>query len=286
MKAEEFNAKYGFNFSHEGYLATGFRIAAQNLTITRTDERMPTVRQEVKVRVNPAQALYIRYLRSYLETAARFRPLMGGGLAELTKDFESVMREAEPTRQAYEGIPPEFFRELQKEALLKLPKDSVELRENVIENGARSKKISEAAYAKELVGTYAAKQGGDFGKEVESLKALENIHSRRGWRLGNLLTNIREWWTIRSIRSDLEKAAGGREAFERAYAGQPEKFELEDAEKAEIERACNERIAEREAAKAAPVIESVHVAEAEEPVPETSAKTEETEPVSPQRELQ
>ena len=284
MKAEEFNEKYGFNFSYSGYLATGFRTAAQNVTITRTDERMPTPRQEVKVRVNPSQALYIRYLRSYLTTTAKFLPIAGGGLAEITKDFESVLAEEEPHRKAYEGIPPAFIKELQREALAHLPKNAVELRQNIIENGARSKKVSQAAYAKELAAGFVGRDG-DVKKAVDTLKALEKTHAERGWRFGNLFTNIKEWWTIRSIRSDIEKAVGGREAFEKAYEQQPEKFDLEDGQKQEIDKACNERIAERESFKVEPIRENVHVAEAEETAPETSEKTEEMQPVAPQKEL-
>ncbi len=283
MKAEEFNEKYGFNFSYSGYLATGFRTAAQNVTITRTDERMPTPRQEVKVRVNPSQALYIRYLRSYLITTAKFLPIAGGGLAEITKDFESVLAEENPIRKAYEEIPPEFIRELQKEALAYLPKDAVDLRQNVIENGAHSKKVSQAAYAKEYVADCLKQR--DVKKAVVTLKALEKTHAERGWKFGNLFTNIREWWTIRSIRSDIEKAAGGRESFEKAYAQQPETFDLEDGQKQEIEKACNERIAEREEGNREPLRENVHVAEAEESVSERSEKAEEIQPLSPQKEL-
>ena len=283
MKAEEFNEKYGFNFSYSGYLATGFRTAAQNVTITRTDERMPTPRQEVKVRVNPSQALYIRYLRSYLTTTAKFLPIAGGGLAEITKDFESVLAEEDPIRKAYEEIPPEFIRELQKEALAYLPKDAVDLRQNVIENGAHSKKVSQAAYAKEYAADCLKQR--DVKKAVVTLKALEKTHAERGWKFGNLFTNIREWWTIRSIRSDIEKAAGGRESFEKAYAQQPETFDLEDGQKQEIEKACNERIAEREEGNREPLHENVHVAEAEESVSERSEKAEEIQPLSPQKEL-
>lgn len=283
MKAEEFNEKYGFNFSYSGYLATGFRTAAQNVTITRTDERMPTPRQEVKVRVNPSQALYIRYLRSYLTTTAKFLPIAGGGLAEITKDFESVLAEENPIRKAYEEIPPEFIRELQKEALAYLPKNAVELRQNIIENGARSKKVSQAAYAKEYAADCLKQR--DVKKAVVTLKALEKTHAERGWKFGNLFTNIREWWTIRSIRSDIEKAAGGRESFEKAYAQQPETFDLEDGQKQEIEKACNERIAEREEGNREPLRENVHVAEAEESVSERSEKAEEIQPLSPQKEL-
>ena len=286
MKSQEFNDKYGLGFSYQSYLTAGFRTAAQNLTITRTDDRMPTVGEEVKVRVNPAQALYIRYLRSYLSVAAKFRPLMSGGLAEMTKDFESMMVEESPShRQAYEGIPPEFIKELQKQALAELPENSVELRKNLIENGARSEKVSPAAYAKQLVARQFDR-GGDLKKPIETLKALEEIHAKRGWRLGNLFTNIREWWTIRSIRNDLEKAAGGRQAFEKAYAEEPEPFNLRENEMQEIVNACNERIAEREAAGNEPARENLHVAEAEEPVAQTSEKTEEIQPVAPQKELQ
>lgn len=272
MKAEEFNRKYQLNFNYQSYLTAGFRMAAQNVTITRTDERMPTP-QAVKVRVDPAQALYIKYLKSYLSTVAKFRPLMGGGLVEVAKDFESVLQEENPGRPVREGIPLEFIAALAKESLALLPKDETELDENIIENGAKARRTNKAAYTRRLIGERLQEGDKGLSSAVSAWKALEKIHTRRGWRLGNLFTNIREWWTLRSAKADLERAAGGKEALEKVFLQDAEKYDFAARETEEIERAAGGSEKAKEPTNpAVPEVgkSGIEVREAEEPTAERS----------------
>lgn len=292
MTIEEFNKKYQLNFSETAYDRTLINIAARRVTIAYSDSRLPTAeKEETELSGSNGQLAYIKHLQNSMRMFAKFRPVQSddASLDGLIADYESMIAELHPrSRKPFEGIPAQLFRLLKEEAIAIMPEDSVKAEANLIENNAKARKESTTGYAKNRLADFLRK--GKTADAVESLKAMENIHASHGWKFGNIFKNIREAWAIRSMKNALKEALGGREAFERAYAQEPEKYGYKEEENRKIEAEIAKQAAaakEKEAkAQESPARENVHVAEAEEPAPETSEKTEEIQPVAPQKELQ
>lgn len=290
MTVEEFNQKYSLNFSQSSYERTAINIAARGVTITYSDGRLPTAEdREVNVDGSTSQLTYLKHLQNSMLLFAKFRPVQsdGASLNGLIGDYESMISELYPrNRKSFEGIPYKFFRLLKEEAIASMPEDSVKLEANLIENNAKARKESTTGYAKNRLADFLRE--GKTADAVDTLKGMESIHAAHGWKFGNIFKNIREAWAIRSMKNALKEALGGREAFERAYAQEPEKYDYKEEEsrnmQAEIAKqpTAKQKVAEVQDSLAR---ETVHVAEAEEPVPETSERTRETEPVAPQKDL-
>lgn len=291
MTIEEFNKKYSLNFSESSYNRTAINIAARRVTIAYSDSRLPTAEKEqTAISGSNGQLAYIKHLKNCMSMFAKFRPVQsdGASLDGLIADYESMIAELHSrNRTPFEGIPAQIFRLLKEEVIEIMPEDSVKLEANLIENNAKARKESTTGYAKNRLADFLRK--GKTADAVDALKGMESIHASHGWKFGNIFKNIREAWAIRSMRNSLKKALGGQEAFERAYAQEPEKYGYKEEEirKMQAETAKETTIKEEKevAVQESLARENVHVAEAEEPVPETSEKTQETEPVAPQKDL-
>lgn len=283
MKLEEFIRKY------PALDSIGFRIdsailreSAKNLTITRTDDRMPTPSSTSgRARRGLPTSAYISAFKYVLKTVSEQRPAFKESIGKIVEDFDSMMTEKYKCSR-YCGFPEYQVRSAITEAIKRMPENRVDYAKNLINERVRGDHVSPSYAANKVIEDHP----GDLRQNIDTLKALESIHSGRslGWKILHPFKNLGEWLTIRSIKNGIREGVG-EEAFKSEYNKEPEKYDFKQTDAREIENSEAEPQAQAEAVNSEPARENVHVAEAEEPVPQTSEKTEEKPPVAPQKDL-
>ncbi|MGN0818577.1 MAG: hypothetical protein ACI4L9_06365 [Candidatus Coproplasma sp.] len=272
MKLSDFKIKYpaldAIEFRIESEL---FRRSAEELTITRSSDRMPTApfNGNAPRRGLPTGA-YSNALKYVLETTALKRPQFNESLSAVVNDFDDMMRE-EYGCQKFGGLSERDVRNAMADAVKKMPENSVEYSIGLLKEKASFDDVSIASAARDTI----EENGGNLAGNVKVLKALESVHAKHslGWKIFHPFKNLREWMAIRSIKSELRESAGG-DKFDMEYAKEPEKYNFKQIDGQEMENFQSAAQAQREEIQPErrnvvvpeEVINAEHVSEVSQPV--------------------
>ncbi|MGN1060292.1 MAG: hypothetical protein ACI4QN_01020 [Candidatus Coproplasma sp.] len=279
MKRDDFIRKY------PALDSIGFRIdsalmreSAENLTITRSSERMPTAPETGKSKRGLPRSVYSNALKYVLDTMAEKRPEFTESLNKVVQDFDAMMQE-EYKFKRYGGMSKEQMHSAMANTIERMPENAVDYTVSLLNERARGDETSIADAAENMVKDNA----GKLADNVNVLKALEQVHANRslGWKILHPFKNLGEWMAIRSIKGDLKESAGEQE-FEKEYQKEPERYDFKESDGNEIKASDPEAQAQRESALAAPEREIAPISEAEieEPASEISQPVQQTETVN------